>query len=161
LSLRPTIEAAVSHFLPELDVSLRPISGWADGRSLLDVLKSEREKDRLFGYTQSGAHKADFAMAVNGRAARRFLSRGQTKMLAYALLLAQAAFLAEASGPACVMIDDLPSELDPANRHRLWDYLGSLRAQCFITAVDQQELAVARAADVAMFHVEHGRVIPR
>ena len=162
LRLQPAIKAAVSHFLPGIDVGLRAMAGWADGRTLLDVLKEERDKDRQFGYTQSGAHKADFVLAANGRAARRFLSRGQTKMLAYALLLAQAGFLAEnAADPACVMIDDLPSELDPINRGRLWDYLASLRAQCFITAVDRQELDAARAEDVGMFHVEHGRVVPR
>jgi len=162
LRLQPTIKAAVSHFLPGVEVALRATAGWTDGRALLDVLREEREKDRQFGYTQSGAHRADFVLAVNGRAARRFLSRGQTKMLAYALLLAQAGFLAEnAADPACVMIDDLPSELDPINRGRLWDYLASLRAQCFITAVDRQELDAARAEDVGMFHVEHGRVVPR
>jgi DNA replication and repair protein RecF len=161
LRLQPTIKAAVSHFLPGVDVVLKVATGWADARPLLDVLREERDRDRQFGYTQSGAHKADFVLAANGRAARRFLSRGQTKMLAYALLLAQAGFLAEAAGPACVMIDDLPSELDPVNRGRLWDYLASLRAQCFITAVDRQELDAARAEDIAMFHVEHGRVIPR
>lgn len=157
--LQAAIDAAASHFFPGVEVRVRLLSGWADGKDLLEVLRRDRAADQRQGFTHSGPHKGDFILLVNGKPARAFLSRGQTKMMAYALLLAQASFLAEEVGPACVMIDDLASELDAQNQGLLLAYLNSLRAQCFITAVDRQDVAAARANDAAMFHVEQGRIV--
>jgi DNA replication and repair protein RecF len=156
--LQPYVDEAMSHFFGDIGIRIRYAPGWSGDRPLLQVLKDERAADIRWGFTQAGPHKGDFALLMNGRPVRAFLSRGQTKVMAYALLLAQASFLATTADPACVLIDDLPSELDSDNRQRLMNYLASLRCQCFITAIHHQDLAVAPADDTAMFHVEHGRV---
>jgi DNA replication and repair protein RecF len=80
-------------------------------------------------------------------------------LLAYALELAQASLLADCGKPACALIDDSPSELDVDNRRRVMNFLATLRCQCFITAVQPDDLVVDLPGDGAMFHVEHGRIM--
>ena len=70
----------------------------------------------MLGYTSSGAHKADLSIGIGKIKARDKLSRGQTKLLVYALKLAQGALFKKLTGKKCIYIlDDLPSELDEIN----------------------------------------------
>jgi DNA replication and repair protein RecF len=146
--LLPYFLAAAGHFLAGLPFDLRMASGWPAGQTLDEALRGEIALDLRDGHTHAGPHKGDFSILVDGRPARNYLSRGQMKLLVFALLLAQAHLLEETlGGKGCVLIDDLASELDPANRGKLLAFLQA-----------RQSRLLEGQGDAVMFHVEHGRV---
>lgn len=145
-------------------VEVRYLAGWdAESQPLEEVLRAQRETDRRQGYTRNGPQRADLRLSVQGRSAAEVLSRGQQKILACALLVAEGRWLAEATAKQGVyLVDDLPAELDSEHRERLGRVLATLPAQVLVTAV-QADLVVpglATATNLATFHVEHGRVSP-
>jgi DNA replication and repair protein RecF len=158
--LLPYFNAATQHFLPGWDFGLRTASGWNREKTLPEVLREELHLDMRDGHTHSGPHKGDFLLMADDRLARNYLSRGQMKLLVFALLLSQAHLLEDSlEAKGCVLIDDMASELDNGNRERLLQFLRQRQAQFFITATDPRLLEVAGATDDAtMFHVEQGQV---
>jgi DNA replication and repair protein RecF len=157
--LLPFFHAATMHFLGDMVFELRSTAGWNTERSLEDVLSDDIAQDLRDGYTHAGPHKGDFTIASAGRSAKNYLSRGQIKLLVFALLLAQAQLLEETLGnKGCVLIDDLASELDQDNRAKLLQFLQQRQAQFFITATDPRIVEQAGLADAAVFHVEQGRL---
>ena len=132
--------------------------GWAEGLALMEVLEADRARDFAIGSTNHGAHKADIRIRFDGVAAADRLSRGQTKLLVYALKLAQATHFRRQMGRPCLfLLDDLPAELDYEHRAQVIDCLNRLNCQYFMTGVDKKdfELLVEGMA-YRMFHMEHG-----
>ena len=132
--------------------------GWAEGLALMEVLEADRARDFAIGSTNHGAHKADIRIRFDGVAAADRLSRGQTKLLVYALKLAQATHFRRQMGRPCLfLLDDLPAELDYEHRAQVIDCLNRLNCQYFMTGVDKKdfELLVEGMAH-RMFHMEHG-----
>lgn len=139
-------------------LELEYYQGWADDRSLAEVFESDRSRDITTGTTNRGAHKADIRIKVDGTVAADCLSRGQTKLLVYALKLAQATHYQQKAGQSCLfLLDDLPAELDYEHRAQVVACLNSLGCQYFMTGVDRKdfELLVEGMAH-QMFHMEHG-----
>ena len=149
-------------------MEIRYERGWAEGTNLDAELVRTEEADRRYGSTQLGPQRADLLLLINRAAAVEVLSRGQQKILVSALKIAQGRLLSESLGVECLyLIDDLPSELDPENRARVFSALLSLDAQLFVTCVELESLALAskgllftalHPSDIAQFHVEHGRI---
>ncbi len=156
--LAPYLRDTVSAFFGECSIHVTYLPGWKAGRALLAALREDVAEDARQGYTRSGPHRGDFAVTLNGIPARAYLSRGQTKLLVYALLLAQTSLLEARGRSVCVLIDELASELDRRNRGRLLELLLLRQVQCFITAVNADDLQCPKAEDTMMFHVEHGRI---
>lgn len=135
--------------------------GWPDGVSLDQVLHKERERDALHGNTHSGPQRADLDFQIGGRPAEDVLSRGQEKLLACALRLAQGVLLHEITGKTCIyLVDDLPAELDLQKRRLLCQQLSAMRSQVFVTATDPDSLLGCwlDTPETQWFHVEQGRV---
>lgn len=133
--------------------------GWVEHDSYVEVLRKSEAKDRLYGYTQWGPHRADLRL-LSGRApVAEVLSQGQQKLLVYMLKLAQGGVLAQTIGLQSVyLVDDLPAELDRHAQQLVLDVLMTLKGQVFITGVDLTACfqGLQSHADVNMFHVEHG-----
>jgi DNA replication and repair protein RecF len=139
-------------------VELEYYQGWAENQGLAAVFEADLKRDMSLSTTNHGAHKADIRIKVDGVAAAEVLSRGQTKLLVYALKLAQAAHYRNRSGQSCLfLLDDLPAELDYEHRAQVVACLNGLDCQYFITGVDKKdfELLVDGMA-YQMFHMEHG-----
>ena len=132
-------------------------SGWSSNLSLFNALHDGLARDRAFGATQAGPHRADLSLQVADRRARHRVSRGQQKMLAAALVITQIRYVAShlATKPV-LLVDDPAAELDRPNRERLFALLQDVPAQMFITALESEDLPWS--ADARMFHVEHGKV---
>ncbi|MCS5586948.1 MAG: DNA replication/repair protein RecF [Porticoccaceae bacterium] len=141
-------------------VSLEYSQGWSEGAKIAEIFDGDRERDLATGTTSHGAHRADIRVFVDGMAAADRLSRGQSKLLVYALKLAQASQYQAATGQSCVfLLDDLPAELDADNRNDVVSYLDSLGCQYFVTGVDKQDFnAALEGMDGQLFHVEQGVV---
>ena len=161
--LNPAFSALLELLAPELgDIALQYRRGWDSSESYLAVLQRSLASDLEQGFTQSGPQRADLRVTARGLPAAETLSRGQQKLVVCALKLAQGQLLAEAAAqPGMYLIDDLPSELDAERCERVCRCLADIGAQTMLTCVDGQVIApqwLGDGADLAMFHVEHGRV---
>jgi DNA replication and repair protein RecF len=157
--LEPFFRDTAARFFTGLRFELSTQAGWDIDKPLESILEQEIAADLRYGYTQSGPHKGDFSITFDGRPVKAYLSRGQMKLLVYALLLAQSRLLEERVGTAgCVLVDDVASELDEGNRKTLLDFLRERRSQYFITATARQSIESALNGDAAVFQVEHGQV---
>lgn len=135
--LKQYLNKTLAIFFPNLEISIDFYPGWNINKSYEDVLQIQSEHDLMIGYTSSGSHKADLRMKIEQINVEDRLSRGQLKLLICALKLAQGEFYAEIYKQPCVyLIDDLPSELDQKNQKILFDYLRTVQAQVFITALE-------------------------
>lgn len=157
--LVPLLRELGARFFPDRRFDLRLHSGWDTARDLGGVLEEEIAADLRHGYTQSGPHKGDFAISLDSRPARAYLSRGQMKLLVYAFLLAQS-WLMEEPGVvrACVLVDDVASELDEGNKRTLLGVLRERRTQFFVTATGRELIEEGLDEDAALFRVEQGRL---
>lgn len=139
-------------------LELEYYQGWDDRRSLEEVINADSARDIASGTTNHGAHKADIRIKVDGVPAAERLSRGQVKLLVYALKLAQGMHYQGKAGRSCLfLLDDLPAELDYEHRGQVVSCLNDLGCQYFMTGVDKkdfEELVVGIAHQ--MFHMEHG-----
>lgn len=125
-----------------------------DGLSFRDALSAHRLIDRRRGFTGVGPHRADFVFRLNGHPLATFASQGQIKLAAATLFAAQAELIHRQRGALMGAVDDLPAALDRDHAGSLWELLGDIPAQWFITT---------QAGDWAgprgkRFHVEQGRV---
>ena len=155
------------HYLEQLQIRLAAVAGiwcrlWAPARSqfqpgwrsgelsLADALLLARERDRSLGYTSLGPHRADWRIDYAAHPNREALSRGQAKLSALSLLLAQAEDYAQRRGEwPIVALDDLASELDRRHQQRVLQRLLASGAQVFVTGTEAPAglEGIARAAD--------------
>ncbi len=154
--LEPTLQAFGRRLLG-LPVSLAYHSGWAAGESLAQALDRSTDRDRRYGITHVGPHRADVTARVDGHVARERVSRGQQKLLAAALTLAQLAVQeARTPGSGALLLDDPAAELDAGNLGRLLEVVRDLHVQLFVTALRPDLQGLGNPG--ALFHVEQGRV---
>jgi len=137
--------------------------GWDKDKPYDDVLTDGFERDMRQGYTQSGSHRADLKITVNGLDAAEVLSRGQQKLLVCALKIVQGYVFTRITGRKSIyLVDDLPAELDEKHRALLVHWLDTMGTQVFITGVEREMLASSWRDKMEitpkMFHVEQGRV---
>jgi DNA replication and repair protein RecF len=105
---------AVSGERQKVQVSYRSVVGEAtDPAALVTALQQARAIELRRGLTMVGPHRDDLALELDGVDARAFGSRGQQRLLAVALRIAEIWPVAEAAGTApIVLLDDALSELD-------------------------------------------------
>jgi len=96
-----------------LELDLRYRKGWAKEQSYAEALQASRSHDQATGVTQVGPHRAELAILLDGLAVKDRISRGQQKLLAAALLIAQLKLFPD-SGPLrpSLLLDDPAAELD-------------------------------------------------
>ena len=112
------------------------------------------ERRRFTGF---GPHTDDLEIRLSGRLAREHASQGQLRSLVLALKLAELANVEERRGDAPVLLlDDVPSELDPERRRFLFEMIASLSCQTVISVADREVIPpLARRVD---FLVVGGRL---
>ena len=162
--LQPLFLATLGRLLDAEGFQLTYRRGWPEAQSLLSLLRNDRQRDEHSGTTLHGPHRADLDIRLSGRPAEEVLSRGQEKLLVYALRIAQGQLLHQLTGKTCVyLVDDLPAELDLAHRQQLCRELGAIQSQIFVTATDPDSFAGCWSphSDVQWFHVEHGQITER
>jgi DNA replication and repair protein RecF len=161
--LQPLLQATAADLLPVAGAATLDFHpGWRrDELPLADALLSGRDRDRAAGFTSTGPHRADWRVAYAAFPGREALSRGQAKLTALALLLAQAELHAAQRGEWPIMaLDDLASELDRAHQARVLAKLQASGAQVFITGTEAPAGLTDNRSGVARFHVEHGQIRP-
>lgn len=131
--------------------------GWAEELTLAEALKKNISYCRRVGSTTAGPHRADIKIKIGTGEARYINSRGQQKLLAILMRLAQVdIYMEHHKHPPVLLFDDLPSELDKAARKFVFDYLQETGVQVFLTSVDDVSDEIH---DVnKKFHVERGQI---
>lgn len=145
-------------------VELAYISKVATG-NLLSLLKENRERDRILGYTSNGVHKDELEMTLGHSLIRRTGSQGQNKTYLIALKLAQFAFLADkGSTIPILLLDDIFDKLDAGRVEQIIQLVSGNRfGQIFITDTNRKyldEILAAMNHDYSLFEVKQGIVTP-
>ena len=129
-------------------------------------LQSSRSYDILRGMTSLGPHRDDFKLILEAQSAgamyfqeaKAFGSQGQQRTIALALKLGELEVIGETTGKTpIVLLDDVFSELDEERSSFLFNLLGRLNAQTFITST-RQEAWVPELGDCRVFTVYDGQV---
>jgi DNA replication and repair protein RecF len=112
------IYPALADGRPKVEIRYRASLGEAtEPAAFLAALERARTAEVRRGQTLVGPHRDDLAIELDGVDARAFGSRGQQRLLALALRLAEVLPIADATGTTPVLLlDDALSELDPTVR---------------------------------------------
>ncbi|MBE0370025.1 DNA replication/repair protein RecF [Pseudoalteromonas aurantia] len=144
-------------------LELRYDEGWKE--SLAVTLKQQFHRDTKLGYTTKGPHKADFSFYIHGHSVESILSRGQLKLLLYALKVVQNSLIeSETDKQSILLIDDLPSELGEETMQYVSTLLSQCQSQLFITAITTESISAVvepMKRELKMFHVKHGSLITK
>ena len=138
-----------------LEVTYRP--GWRAGTNLDSALRKSRSRDEQARATQVGPHRAELEIRLGVRGVREEISRGQQKLAAAGLVLAQVRVLAGSRGHGgTLLVDDPAAELDNKALRALLSVLKGIPAQRIITGLTEASLAGGHPP--TRFHVERGGV---
>ncbi len=159
-SLGPYLVEEAGSLVPELGearIEYRP--GWDEHVGLERQLAELRDRDRERGFTQRGAHRADWWMHFPGVARREHLSRGQAKAIALVCVLAQTRWLKDRVGEYPLLcLDDLGSELDSAHGSKVVAWLHAEPLQAWLTSSTDPDPRHLEG-ESRVFHVEHARMV--
>jgi DNA replication and repair protein RecF len=148
------VYAALSGARTKVEVRYRTSLGEAtEPAVLLAALEHRQSEEMRRGLTLVGPHRDDLAIEIDGIDARAFGSRGQQRLVALALRLAEVMPVTEAAGTAPILLlDDALSELDATVRSHVVREVQSAE-QVFLTTPDTPTVEGA-----AIFHVAGGSV---
>jgi DNA replication and repair protein RecF len=143
--------------LAAVSAELRYTTGWNQDLSLEEALSASFSRDRIRGVSHVGPHRADVQIRIDGRPAREVASRGQQKLLAIAMVIAQLKMLRDRTELVpTLLLDDPAAELDTDRLARFVREVESLQCQLILTSLEPN-LEPFGPAD-RVFHVEQGRV---
>ncbi|CEG55491.1 DNA replication/repair protein RecF [Legionella fallonii] len=152
--------ARILQELTDINCSITYYKGWDKkncGHSLKDILANYFEQDNQRLFTQYGAHQADVIIDCEHTKAKHYLSRGQQKIILFALKLAQSELL---DHECMYLVDDFAAELDEIHQMKLLKYFLGRKGQYFITTntslLATNQLISSESA--ATFHINNGHV---
>ena len=149
--------AGLGRGLLDEPIRLEHHRGWDAETPLAVALVSGRTRDRRYRATQAGPHRADVTVAVGDRAAKDRVSRGQQKLVAAGLMLAQLELQEQdRPGRSALLLDDPAAELDGENLARLMAAARRVPAQLWVTSLRAELPGLPDRA--RMFHVKQGAV---
>lgn len=131
---KPATEIARHLLAMDLGLSYRP--GWPKEAPFATSLQDSLVHDREMGSTQVGPHRAELGIRLDGVSVKDRISRGQQKLLAAALLMAQIKlFPSDAAVPPTLLLDDPAAELDDERLARLIAEVSGQNVQLVITTL--------------------------
>lgn len=160
--ISPIFSEFISILLPECEISLFYQRGWSEDLSLASALQEAHSQELHSKTTKYGPHRADVKIFLNQQEASAAASRGQQKLIAACLLLAQIDHIQRYSEQKCVvLLDDIRAELDQQHAHALVSALQTLGCQVFITAIEAEQIDLSGWEDTKVFHVKQGTCNPQ
>src|SRR5271168_3577161 len=118
----------------ELGLSYRP--GWTRDMSFAEALQQSWAHDQDSGVTQVGPHRAELSIRLNGLGVKDRISRGQQKLLAAALLMAQVKLFPQDSPvQPSLLLDDPAAELDNQRLTGLITEVSAQSVQLIVTTL--------------------------
>lgn len=132
---------------------------------LLDLFRSNREKEKIVGFTLYGIHKDDLNLFLNAYPVRREGSQGQAKTYFIAMKLAQFIYLKRKghSHVPLLLLDDIFDKLDTGRVGQIIRFVSSSEfEQIFITDTNREhldEVLPAAQTDYDLFLVRDGDIV--
>jgi DNA replication and repair protein RecF len=127
--------------------------------ALADALAAKRSSDLRYGLTQTGPHRDDLIMLLDGRELRTFGSAGQQRTAAIALRTLEAETLREARGAAPVfLLDDPFAELDVRRATRVLTLLREVGLGQTVLAVPRDTDIPDELTELPRCRVDNGRI---
>jgi DNA replication and repair protein RecF len=121
----------------ELGLSYR--SGWARDTTLESALRASWVRDEEAGMTSVGPQRAELAIRLDGAPVKDRISRGQQKLLAAALLMAQVRlFPGDAEVRPSLLLDDPAAELDSERLLGLIREVSGQSVQLIVTSLSAE-----------------------
>ncbi|MCD8317613.1 MAG: DNA replication and repair protein RecF [Paraprevotella sp.] len=131
---------------------------------LLEVIRRDRVKDRIMGYSLHGVHNDELEMTLGDFPIKREGSQGQNKTYLIALKLAQFDFLRRtgSSTTPLLLLDDIFDKLDAGRVEQIVKLVsGEQFGQIFVTDTNRDHLDGILAKtdkDYKLFRVESGKI---
>ncbi len=126
--------------LTTITCSLEYYKGWDrynTQQSLEMLLSDSLSIDLKYTYTRIGAHQAELLFVSDNYKVKNYLSRGQQKMILFALKLAQSCLIKQ----NCIfLMDDLFTELDEVHQIKLMHYINNMSGQFFLTSTGDKNI---------------------
>jgi DNA replication and repair protein RecF len=156
--LTPPAEAIGRHLLG-MHLALSYRNGWLKGQTMADALQHSWNQDMEAGATQVGPHRAELGIRLDGMPVRDRISRGQQKLLAAALLIAQLKLFPEESAvQPSLLLDDPAAELDDERLASLIQEVSSQSVQLIVTTLHGEFAAFGEPG--CRYRVNQGQVSP-
>ncbi len=131
--------------------------GWEEQSTLLEALNAALKSCIKYRTTTIGPHRADMVLRYESNPAKQGVSRGQQKLLIYALVFSQMElYKMIVDDQAVLLCDDPAAELDSMHLQLVIELVKSSRIQCFLTGNNTRGWELEK--DDRMFHVERGRI---
>jgi DNA replication and repair protein RecF len=129
----------IAQSLLGMDLGLSYRSGWNREQSFSEALAASWAHDQETGTTQVGPQRAEIAIRLNGTPVKDRISRGQQKLLAAALLMAQLSqFPKEAAVHPTLLLDDPAAELDSDRLLGLIQEVSQQAVQLVVTTLNPE-----------------------
>lgn len=134
---------------------------------LRESLHRSRARDAVTGGAESGAHKSDLHVTYTDKNMSAALcSTGEQKALLIGIILAHARFIAARRGEMpLLLLDEIAAHLDPGRRGLLFEILGGLKGQVWLTGTEHalfHEIGKGGGAGIApnaqFFEVSNGHI---
>lgn len=133
----------------------------AIARDFREQLDRQRHVEFRRGMSLVGPHRDDYAFLLGGHELDAYGSRGQQRLAALAVKLAEIDLIEQESGEAPVLLlDDASAELDPDHRHFVTDAIERGNLQVIVTATDLGHLAPELLPRLARREVRDGVLSP-
>ncbi len=119
-----------------MELEIRYREGWTRGSNLSEALTDSWAGDAEAGVTQVGPQRAELAIRLNQLSVKDRISRGQQKLLAAALLMAQVSLFPQDSPVRpSLLLDDPAAELDDRRLTGLIEEVSSQSVQLIVTTL--------------------------
>ena len=161
VALLAPVATGIARTLLGLELTLAYRTGWTRDLSLRVALDQGLAKDREFGSTQVGPQRAELSIRLDGVPAKDRISRGQQKLLAAVLLIAQIKLFPDDSPSApTLLLDDPAAELDEARLAALIGEVRAQRLQLIVTTLHDDAGLAAFGTPGRRYRLEQGAVYP-
>lgn len=163
--------ALMTQMTPRIEAAFRDIGGEQlpltvsyrhrvepDVNALRKALDEALQKDLARGFTADGPHADDLVLTLRDGAAKHYGSQGQQRALVLALKVAELHELTQRVGRVPILLlDDVSSELDRTRNERLFDLLGRLGGQVFLTTTHHEHILLKD--NRTDFHMQSGAIV--
>jgi DNA replication and repair protein RecF len=149
---------SIARNLLGMELALSYRTGWARDQSFAEALQASSPHDRRMGATQVGPHRAELGIRLNGAVVKDRISRGQQKLLAASLLIAQLKLFPDDSAvQPSLLLDDPAAELDDERLAGLIREVSAHSVQLIVTTLHGDFSAFGTPG--RRFRTDGGRVI--
>jgi DNA replication and repair protein RecF len=127
--------------------------------SMAEALEKTKSQERAMAMTVVGPHRDDLRLSLGGVEMAKHASRGQARLAALAMRMAEGELLREQRGDApLLLLDDVLSELDPTRRALVLEEAARY-PQSLVSTADLGQLPPAYDSGVRRLRVEAGEIL--